>query len=302
MQKNRSLPPDTESNGEIQENPEPIIAVPAPQSFSLADAKSIVEIEVQADQLLNYINKLTTLADRACSTAIQQSSTVHRMEENRQSEISYLRRQLDRSHAQFREQQLSFNRIEESSRARIAALEARLSRKEDFRGEESSEIKRWRDENSALVTRLSQAEEAVRQAQSRAEQQLQPLTQELADLKLQLAKRDEIVQVKSSAIKAVEAELRGKILELEQQLRSAQTELKTQENQLHEKDALIQATAVKEAEIGQLIKRLSGECESLSAELQEKNLRLAQLEGKSAPATNDNKVWRRVIGRLQEDL
>lgn len=301
MQKNSSLPPDTESNEDVQENPEPIIGVPAPQSFSLADAKSIVEIEIQADQLLNYINRLTTLADRACSTAIQQSSTVHRMEENRQTEISYLRRQLDRSHAQFREQQLTFNRLEESSRARIAGLETQLSHKENLRSEDSSESQRWRKENGALMTRLSQAEEAVRQAQLQAAQQLQPLTEELAEHKRQLAHRDEIVQVKNSAIKAVEAELRGKIMELEQQLRSAQAELKSQAMQLHEKDGLIQATAVKEAEIGQLIKRLSGECETLSAELQQKNLRLAQLEGKRAPAA-DTKAWRRVIGRLQEDI
>ena len=108
--------------------------------------------------------------------------------------------------------------------------------------------------------------------------------------------------MKNSSIKSVETELRGKILELEQQLRSAQAEAKAQETQLHEKDALIQATAVKEAEIGQLIKRLSSECETLSAELQQKNLRLAQLEGKSALPSNDTKVWRRVIGRLQEDI
>jgi chromosome segregation ATPase len=301
MQKNSSLPPDAESNEEVQDNPEPIIGVPAPQSFSLADAKSIVEIEIQADQLLNYINKLTTLADRACSTAIQQSSTVHRMEENRQTEINYLRRQLDRSHAQFREQQLTFNRLEESSRARITALESQLSRRENLGSEESSEIKRWRDENGALIIRLKHAEEAVSQAQLQASQQLQPLTEELTELRRQLAHRDEIVQVKKNAIKSVEAELRGKILELENLLRSAQAEAKAQVTQLQEKDALIQATAVKEAEIGQLIKRLSSECESLSAELQQKNLRLSQLEGKSAPAP-DPKVWRRVIGRLQEDL
>ena len=301
MQKNQSIVPDTEVN-EVQDSPAPIIAVPAPQSFSLADAKSIVDIEIQADQLLNYINKLTSLADRACSNAIQQSSTVHRMEENRQSEISYLRRQLDQSHGQFREQQLAFTRSEESSRARIAALEAQLSHKTNHRSDDTAELNRWRDENAGLVTRLDQAEEAARQAQSRLDQQLQPLTQELAELKLQLADRDEIVHAKNYAIKTVESEFRGKILDLEQQLRNAQSELKNHATLLQEKEALIQATAVKETEIGQLIKRLSSECETLSRELQEKNLRLTQLEEKTTPVSNDHKVWRRVIGRLQEDV
>jgi len=71
------------------------MALPATPSFSLAEANSIVEIEVQADQLLGYIDKLTTLADRACTTAIRQSQTAHLIDVSRHGEINDLRKKLE---------------------------------------------------------------------------------------------------------------------------------------------------------------------------------------------------------------
>src|SRR5512142_1175110 len=42
-------------------------------NLSFDDATGLVEIENQANQLLDYISKLSSLADRACVTAIQQT-------------------------------------------------------------------------------------------------------------------------------------------------------------------------------------------------------------------------------------
>ena len=53
------------------QNSKELTAVPAVPSFSFADANSILDIEIQADQLLGYINKLTSLADQACTAAIR---------------------------------------------------------------------------------------------------------------------------------------------------------------------------------------------------------------------------------------
>ena len=61
------------------------------------------------------------------------------------------------------------------------------------------------------------------------------------------------------------------------------------------------ATGVKEAEVGNLIKRLSAECAALNSELQEKNQRLIQIETKKEKTINDATIWRRMIGRLQEE-
>lgn len=54
--------------------------LPATPSFAFADTNFIVDIEVHADQLLAYIDKLTSLADRACNTALRQTETAQLLE------------------------------------------------------------------------------------------------------------------------------------------------------------------------------------------------------------------------------
>jgi len=278
-----------------------LVSVPsALPSFTLADDNDNVDIEIQADYLLNYINKLTALADRACSTAIRQSESAQRTEESRQAEINFLRRQLEQANAQFREQQLAMTRLEQNSREQIAALETQLRQKEIYRIQREKEFIHLRSEHDARANR--QGQESPQLQTSQAQQELEQLKQENAQLKLQLANRDEAIQTKNHEIKAIELDFRAQIVELEQKLRECQTELQRQEAKLKEKEALIQATAAKETEIGNLIKRLSSECESLNGELQEKSQVLARLEGKKPQPAQDGRIWRRVIGRLQEEM
>jgi len=110
-----------------------------------------------------------------------------------------------------------------------------------------------------------------------------------------------MIQRKNQAIKQMELDFRAKVLQLEQRLSESQLELQSYEAKLKEKDALIQMTAAKELEMGNLIQRLSAECAALSKDLQEKNRKLAQIERKKSQSPNDGKIWRRVIGRLQEE-
>ncbi len=292
----RTIVQPIKSHGNMKE----LVALPAAPSFSLAEANSILDIEIQADQLLAYINKLTSLADRACSTAISQNETTHLIEENRRSEMINLRHHLDQQSAQLREQQIALIRLEHESKSKIATLETQLQQTEFHRSEEK-ELELLRSKNAKLASQLHEAEALAKQAQSRVQGDFAPLEQEVAELRLQLAKRDATIQSKNSTIKNVELDFRAKILELEKNLRDAQAELKNQETKLAEKDALIQATAGKEAEIGNFIKRLSAECKNLSTELQEKTRRLAQLEGNKTQPAAESTVWRRVISRLQEE-
>ena len=277
-----------------------LMALPATPSFSLAEANTIVDIEVQANQLLDYINKLTSLADRACNTAILQTETVQLIEENRNAEITNLRNQLEQQSAQFREQQLAMVRLEEGSKAQIAALEIQLRQAEIQRNEEK-ELRILRRKNVGLISRLDEAEEIAKRAETRIHEQLTPLNQEVAELRLQLANRDKTIQTKNNMIKTIELDFRAKIVELEQRLRDSETTLPELQTTIKEKDALIQATAGKEAEIGKLIKRLSTECDRLNTELQEKSRLPAQLESRKAPSVTDSKIWRQVIGRFQEE-
>lgn len=299
MQENRAARVPAPLN-QTHENPSRLIALPATPSFSLADANTIVDIEIQADQLLDYINKLTSLADRACSTVLRQTETARLIENNRHSEVSNLRTQLDQQNAQFREQQLAMVRLEEGAMARIAALESQLRQVQNQRSEEQ-EIRKLRGENAALINRLSEAQEFAKQAQARISADLTPLDQEVNELRLQLANRDKTIESKNSVIKTMELDNRAKSGELEKRLRDSETKLLEQESTLKDKDALIRATAAKEVEIGKLIARLSAECDRLNAELQEKNRIIAQLEPKKAPSIADSTIWRQVMGRFQEE-
>src|SRR5918999_5289043 len=182
-----------ESKGEL-------VVLPAMPSFSLADANTIVDIEIQADQLLNYINKLTTLADRACSTAIRQTETAHFLEENRQHEIADLRNKLAEQNTKSQEQQIAMILLEQESKAQIAALEAELRRAEIQRHEEKQR-RILRSKNASVFNRLDEAEELAKHAQTRIHEQLAPLNQEVAELKAQLANRDKTIQTKNNMIK-----------------------------------------------------------------------------------------------------
>jgi chromosome segregation ATPase len=300
MQNDRSARVPTPPLAKTYKNRTELMALPATPSFSLAEANTIVDIEVQANQLLDYINKLTSLADRACNTAILQTETVQLIEENRNAEITNLRNQLEEQSAQFREQQLAMVRLEEGSKAQIAALEIQLRQAEIQRNEEK-ELRILRRKNVGLISRLDEAEEIAKRAETRIHEQLTPLNQEVAELRLQLANRDKTIQTKNNMIKTIELDFRAKIVELEQRLRDSETTLHELQTTIKEKDALIQATAGKEAEIGKLIKRLSTECDRLNTELQEKSRIPAQLEPKKTPSVTDSKIWRQVVGRFQEE-
>src|SRR5262245_49353230 len=281
-------------------NSKELTAVPAVPSFSFADANSILDIEIQADQLLAYINKLTSLADQACTAAIRQNETTYLVEENRRAEMINLRSHLDQQSAQLHEQQLALVRLEHESKSKIAILEAKLQETKTH-GSEQGELERLRSENANLARRLRLAELPDKQQPSQIKEEFDSLNQELAALKRLLTTREETIKTKDGVIQKVEADFRAKITALEQNLRETHAELKTQEAKLKEKEVLIHAAAAKETEIGNLIRRLSAECSKLSNELHEKNRRLGEIESKQPQPAADTKIWRRVIGHLQED-
>ena len=269
------------------------------ESFSFPDGNSFVEIELQANQLLDYIDKLSSLADRACHTAIRQTESAPRIEETRQSEIDNLRKQLEQSSAALQERNVALAVLEKTSHAHIVALEKQLHDRELQLSDRENDIKELRAENSWLADRLNKLAAATKTETVQTD--IEPLSQEIAELKLKLAKRDETIQAKNGALQKIDLDFRSKILELEQRLQDSETKLLQQEAILKEKDALLQATAAKEVEIGKLIKRLSAECDRLNTELQEKTQSLTQSEPKKPQPTPDSKVWRRVIGRFQEE-
>lgn len=298
MHENRSNLTNSETDAPCQENEHTQDSSDL-QSFSLADATSLIEIEIQANQLLDYIDKLSSLGDRAGQNAIRPSESTQRIEDTRRTESGSSGGQLEPYRALLQERKVASAVLEKSSKVQIAELEKLLREREFQLSEREEELKHLRVEISCFVNRLKEAEESVKQNETRVQLHSEPLNQEVAELKLQLAKQEESIQAKNNALRKIDLDFRSKILELEQRLVDSGARLEQQEAKLKEKDALIHATAEKEAEVGKLINRLSTECGKLSVELQEKTRRLAQLEDKKSQPTDEGMVWRRVP-RLQE--
>ena len=270
-------------------------------NLSFDDASGLVEIETQANQLLDYISKLSSLADRACVTAIRQTETAQRSEESRQTEVATLRNQLEQSTLALQERNLAFTMLENNTRDQLATLEQRLRSTERKLEERETEIASLNRQINELANRPVTPGYTEQQLEQEVAKKTADIDREIAALKSQLSQRDEAVQGKANMFKKAEADFRANIIDLETRLKDAESKLHLQETQLKDKEVVIQATAAKEAEIGKLIKRLSQECENLSVELHEKTRMMGQLEIKKPQTQPDKNVWRRMIGRLQDD-
>ena len=270
-------------------------------NLSFDDASGLLEIETQANQLLDYISKLSSLADRACVTAIRQTETAQRSEESRQNEVATLRNQLEQSTLALQERNLAITMLENNAREQVATLEQRLRSAERQLEERQTEISSLNRQVNELTNRPVTPGYTEQQLEQEIAKKTSAFEQEITALQRQLIQRDEAVQAKANMFRKAEADFRANIIELETRLKDAETKLHLQETQLKDKELVIQATAAKEAEIGKLIKRLSQECENLSNELQEKTRIVGQLEIRKPQTQSDKNVWRRMIGRLQDD-
>ncbi|HEX7231407.1 MAG TPA: hypothetical protein VF452_13510, partial [Candidatus Binatia bacterium] len=230
MQNDRTAPTPIPRR-ENSEKKAGLMALPATPSFSLAEANSIVEIEVQADQLLGYIDKLTTLADRACTTAIRQSQTAHLIDASRHGEINDLRKKLDQQNEKLHAQEIAIVRLQHESKAQIAALEAQLRHnrlqarhepEQHLRHENIQPAKQLNDSQEIATARLEPAQTRFNTANDPT----------IAELKLQIANRDETILFKTNALKAIEEEYRAKIAHLQQRLQEATASLEKHEEEL----------------------------------------------------------------------
>ena len=123
----------------------------------------------------------------------------------------------------------------------------------------------------------------------------------LADLRLQLGKREESLAARELTLSRQEADLRTSIQNLHVRLHETEAKLASRERELKQKDSLIDAAAVRETEMGRFIERLSSECDKLSAELCEKRLLITRLQRKPRHSTSGGKVWKKVLGLVQEE-
>ena len=274
------------------------------QSSSMSNVNGILDIEIQASQLFDYIDKLNTFADRAYHNAINnQSKRERRLEEVFQSDLANLNKLLEQTKAALQERNVAYAVLQEKTKAQLTEMEKRLLEKQVQLLHREEEIKTLTTDITSFIKHQQQPQESEQPTLKSHGHQLNSElhAEEIERLKLQLAKRDEIIQAKNDESRVVQSEFRLKIQELENALRANTNRLEQHEALLKQKEALIQATAIKEAEIGKLINCLSTECDNLNKQLQEKTRRLAQLEKEKAQSSNDVRAWRQVAGQLQED-
>ncbi|MGE5217466.1 MAG: hypothetical protein ACM3SP_10745 [Chloroflexota bacterium] len=277
--------------------------VSSTRSASTGDANGIRDIEIQASQLFDYIDRLNTFAVRPYNHfAKNETQRPRQLTETYQTELASLSKQLEQSKAALQERNVAYAVLQEKTKTQLAEMEKRLLEKQVQLGHREEELRTLTTDISAFIKRQHHPQESERPGDSQAGRlNSESLTREIETLKSQVTKRDEIIQAKNDALRIVENEFRLKIQELENALRESSNRLEQQEVVLKQKESLIQATAAKEAEVGKLIKRLSTECDNLNKQLQEKNRRFAQIEKENVQSSSNVGAWRQVVGRLQED-
>lgn len=291
---------DEIAQNDVQDNTTEVAELPAIPSFSFENANCVLDIEIQADQLLAYIDRLTSLADRACDSAMRQTETAQLLERSRSGELHRLRDQLEQQRNAYQEQQLSLVRLEHESKARVTALESRLHdlERQTRNTDLEAQLLRLKEENAALAAQLASA--SAGNERGKHDSKPVPSPQPTS---AKSAVADEFLESQSRLLRELEAESRAKVAALEERLATVEADLQAQEGKLKEKDSLIQLAAAKERELGNLIQRLSAECASLTAELEEKSRPQAvpSEASKTKPVTEE-KIWNRVIRRLQHEI
>jgi chromosome segregation ATPase len=252
------------------------------------------DIASQADALLELINELKSITERACDAAVRESECAERIEETKGTEVANLQVQLKAQEDALAARDAALREQDEISKTKIQALEAELRERRAELSIRDVEVQEIKAKLHEMTTRFQDAESKAQEAGVR-------LQAELTDLRHQLQETQTELQAKDYQLIDADGDLKAKNQDLEVRLQDMESQLQGREAELKEKENLLQAAASRETEIGKLIARLSEECGKLSAELHEKSLIVAQLEKKQRHFIGDGAVWKKVLGRMKEE-
>ncbi|MDP2607015.1 MAG: hypothetical protein Q8S00_31145, partial [Deltaproteobacteria bacterium] len=248
------------------------------------------DIASQTDELLELINELKSITDRACDAAVRESECAEQIEESKGTEVANLQIRLREKEEALAARDAALRERDEISKAKIQDLEIQLRERKtqlDVREIEVGDLKaNLRD----MTTRLHDADSQAQEASGRLEAEMTKLARRLKETQTEL-------EAKDHQLRHADGDLKARYQDLEVRLQDLESQLQGREAELKEKEDLIQAAAAREVGIGKLISRLSEECKKLSAELHEKSRIVAQLEKKQRHFIGDGAVWKRVLGR-----
>ena len=258
------------------------------------------EIENHTNRLSMLLSELKSITDRACIAALKEAESADRIEESMESAIVTLRTQLEERDEDLQAKDEALKRNDKLWRAKFEQLEDGMRGKDAQWANRDNELKLARSEAEQLHTKLGQAELALQQTESQRRQFAERLEGEIAVLKLQLFSKEACLEEKERSLKRAEGELRAAIRDHQIRLRAAESKLAAVERECKHKESTIAAAALRESEIGKLIRRLSSECEKLTSELHEKSELIGRLEAKNHNFASGGKVWKKVIGLTQD--
>jgi len=252
------------------------------------------DIASQTDQLLELINELKSITDRACNAAVRESECAERIEESKGTEVANLQVRLKEQEEALAARDAALREREEISNAKIQDLEIQLRERQTRLEVREIEVEDLKANLRDMTTRLHDAESQVQEGSGRLQAEMTELARQLKETQTELEAKDHQLRHADGDFKAKTQDLEARLQDLESQLQGREAELKEKEN-------LIQTAAAREVGIGRLIARLSEECRKLSAELHEKSLIVAQLEKKQRHFIGDGAVWKKVLGRMKEE-
>ncbi len=247
------------------------------------------EIESHFDRLSNLLNKLKAITDQAPDINFRYSSLSHDfeilviaalreakcadlIETSMETDLTSLCGELKHKDEGLQAREMALARLEETSKAKLAELGSRILNLKTQLWDLERERQQLTSEKDHLVKRLNEAEQSAKQAEAEAHQFKERLEAEFSDRRRFMTEREESLAAREADLCRADADQKADIDNLQLRLQDTETKLASQENVLKEKESEIHAAAVREAELGKLIERLSSECERLGAELSEKQL------------------------------
>lgn len=247
------------------------------------------EIESHFGRLSNLLNRLKSITDQAPDIDSRYSSLSHDfemlviaalreaecadlIEKSLETDLTSLCGELKHKDEGLQASEMALARLEETSKAMLAELESRIQNLETQLRDLKRERQQLTSEKDDLLKRLNEADLSAKQAEAEARQFKERLEAEFSDRRRFMAKREESLAAREADLSRVEADQKADIENLQLRLQDTEAKLASQEKALTEKESGIHAAAVREAEMGKLIERLSSECERLGAELSEKQL------------------------------
>ncbi len=265
------------------------------------------EIESHFERLSNLLDKLKSITDQAPDINFRYSSLSHDfemlviaalreaecadlMEKSMETDLLSLCGQLKHKDDGLQAREMALARLEETSKAKLAELESRIKSLETQLRDLERERQQLTDEKNHLVERLDEAELTAKQAEAEARQFKDRLEAEFSDRRRVMAKREETLAAREAGLSRAEADQKAEIENLQLRLQDTEAKLVGQEKVLKEKESGIHAAAVREAEMGKLIERLSSECERLGSELSQKQS-VAISRADTKPLRSFIKIW-----------